>query len=489
MFADFASMGTLLTLNLIFAGAALVIGIALGAWLFGVATKSTGDPNQSKSHDDELQRAAERAMMASQRIQDLAKNMVCDVDAHAVMVDSINTELHAIADEKPSEESDAVFATIGRMIDANNELHGRLALAEKQIAAQAADLRSYETEARTDSLTNLANRRAFDDEMQRRFAEWQRRHTPFTLLILDIDHFKQFNDSHGHPAGDEVLRNVGKVLVKTARQMDLPCRYGGEEFAAILPSTEIQEARVAAERFRKAIESAVVKFEGKSFNVTASIGVASVGLGDDEPARLIRRADEALYKSKEAGRNCGHWHNGTQCLPVVGAPSLAVPQADAANGAKLIDCVATKSTFVDILHRRVNESHRFGIPLSVMHLQLDDFATIRQQYGKSVAHMTLDSVALFTQSALREMDLLARLDDGEFIALLPGSTLSEAGQIAKRLQTSAANCAFPIPDDKSRLRVTHGIAELRPNETAAILMARAKAMAETAKAQKQVVSG
>ena len=107
-----------------------------------------------------------------------------------------------------SEEADAVFATIGRMIDANNELQTRLAQAEKQIAAQAADLRSYETEARTDSLTNLANRRAFDDEMQRRFAEWQRRQTPFTLMILDIDHFKQFNDSHGHPAGDEVLRNV-----------------------------------------------------------------------------------------------------------------------------------------------------------------------------------------------------------------------------------------------------------------------------------------
>ena len=115
------------------------------------------------------------------------------------------------------------------------QLQNRLAQAEKQIAAQAADLRSYETEARTDSLTGLANRRAFDDEMQRRFAEWQRRRTPFSLMILDIDHFKQFNDSHGHPAGDEVLRNVGKVLVKTARQMDLPCRYGGEEFAVILP--------------------------------------------------------------------------------------------------------------------------------------------------------------------------------------------------------------------------------------------------------------
>ena len=87
-----------------------------------------------------------------------------------------------------------------------------------------------------------------------------------------------------------------------------------------------------------------------------------------------------------------------------------------------------------------------------MHLQVDDYPTIRQQYGKSVAHMTLDSVALFTQSALREMDLLARLDDGEFIVLLPGSTLSEANQIAKRLQTSAANCVFPLQNEKTQLR-------------------------------------
>jgi diguanylate cyclase len=379
------------------------------------------------------------------------------------------------------------------MIDANNELQSRLAQAEKQIAAQAADLRSYETEARTDSLTNLANRRAFDDEMQRRFAEWQRRQTPFTLMILDIDHFKQFNDSHGHPAGDEVLRNVGKVLVKTARQMDLPCRYGGEEFACILPSTEIQEARVAAERFRKAIEVSSVKFEGQSFSVTASIGVACVGPGDDEPARLIRRADEALYKSKEAGRNCGHWHNGTQCLPVVCTLPTIVPPADAtagaSDGAKMIDSVATRSTFIDILHRRVNESHRFGLPLSVMHLQVDNYPEIRQQYGKSVAHMTLDSVALFTQSALREMDMLARLDDGEFIVLLPGSTLTEANQIAKRLQTSATNCVFPPQYDKTQLRVTQGIAQLRPNETAAILMARAKSMCEAEEAQKHLISG
>ncbi|MGD9633628.1 MAG: GGDEF domain-containing protein [Pirellulales bacterium] len=474
MFADIASLGTLITLNVLFACLALVIGFGLGAWMFGAATAKPDEAGGSKERDSELQRAAERAMMASQRIQDLAKNMASDVDAHAVRVDEINSELQAIAEDSPSEEAEAVFATIGRMIDANNDLQKRLIQAEKQIAAQAADLRSYETEARTDSLTSLANRRAFDDEMQRRFAEWQRRRTRFTLIILDIDNFKKFNDSHGHPAGDEVLRRVGTVLEKTARQMDLPCRYGGEEFAVILPSTDRREACVAAERFRKAIETAVVKFEGNSFSVTASIGVSCVAEDDDEANRLLRRADEALYKSKEAGRNCGHWNTGVECLPVNQEPPPAVLQADSAQAAKLIDCVATRLTFVDVLGRRVSESHRFGLPLSVMHVQVDDYSQIRQQYGRSIGHLMLDSVALFTQSALREMDLLARLEDGEFIILMPGSTTAEAGQIAKRLQASAASCMFPLQDTKSQLRVSLGVAELRPNETAELLMTRAK---------------
>lgn len=474
MFAEIASLSSLVTLNLIFAGLALAVGFGLGAWLFSGAATKAGEAERTQQLDGELQLAAERAMMASQRIQDLAKNMASDVDAHAVRVEEINTELQAIAEVAPSEEAEAVFATIGRMIDANNDLQKRLMQAEKQIAAQAADLRSYENEARTDSLTGLANRRAFDDEMQRRFAEWQRRRTLFTLIILDIDHFKKFNDSHGHLAGDEVLRRVGKVLVKTARQMDLPCRYGGEEFAVILPSTDRREACAAAERFRKAIEMAIFNFEGKSFSMTASVGVSVVAADDDQPARLLRRADEALYKSKEAGRNCGHWHTGNDTLPVLQEPVPTVRESVVVDGAKLIDSVATRPIFVDMLGRRVSESQRFGLPLSVMHMFVVDHALIREQYGRSVAHLMLDSVAIFTQAALREMDMLARLDDGEFMIMMPGSTVAEANQVAKRLQAAAASCLFPLQQSKSQLRVMLGVAELQPCETAAELMARAR---------------
>jgi diguanylate cyclase len=482
MFAEFTSAGTLLTLNLLFSGVALVIGFGLGAWFFGAGT----DNLDSKEQDVELQRAAERAMMASQRIQDLAKNIVSDVDAHTIKVEAINSDLRAMTSERPGDETDAVFATIGRMIDANKELHSRLENAEKQIAAQAAELRSYETEARTDSLTGLANRRAFDDEMKRRLSEWQRHRTPFSLLILDIDHFKQFNDQHGHQAGDEVLRKVGQAVVKTARQMDLACRYGGEEFALVLPNTDIQEARAAAERYRKAIEAVVVRVDGMQLSITASIGVARVGDKEDT-AHLIRRADEALYKSKEAGRNCGHWHDGVHCLPVVNTiPATPAPAtAHAEEPPKLIDKLSNHMMFVDNLQRRAAESQRFGIPLSVMVLRVDEFAVIHEQYGKAVAHLVLESVATFSQSALREMDLLARLGDGELAMLLPGSTFSEANQVAKRLHTSASNCVFPINNDKTQLDVTLGIVELRPNETAELLIARAKAAVESEAEQKR----
>ena len=222
-------------------------------------------------------------------------------------------------------------------------------------------------------------------------------------MIFDIDRFKTFNDTHGHQAGDEVLRSVGKLLVKTARQMDLPCRYGGEEFAVVLASTEIREARVAAERFRTAIEQAVVKFGGQQLSVTASIGVAQISERDD-PANLIRRADEALYRCKEAGRNCAYWHDGRQCLPV-SADSMKVETARAGEGEgervkkpvhetiKTFEALPSKKPFLESLQSRIAESQRFGMSLSLVQMKLDDFPAIKREYGKAFARELLDAVA------------------------------------------------------------------------------------------------
>ena len=204
------SWACLLVINLLFAAVALAVGFVAGVWLFG-GSKGQPATGKKKSADsfEHSQQATDRAIMASHRIQDLAKGVVSDVGDHATTVEAITNDLRAIVNETNAGPDAAVFMTIGRIVEANNQLKSRLAVAEKQIEAQAVELRGFESEARTDSLTGLANRRAFDDELKRRYAEWQRRKSPFTLLMLDVDHFKQFNDTHGHQAGDEALRNTG----------------------------------------------------------------------------------------------------------------------------------------------------------------------------------------------------------------------------------------------------------------------------------------
>jgi two-component system, cell cycle response regulator len=165
--------------------------------------------------------------------------------------------------------------------------------------------RELEKRATTDELTGLPNRRAFDAGLVTELERGRRLGKPVALLMIDVDHFKKFNDTWGHQAGDAVLRQIGGQLAANARSCDLAARYGGEEFAVILPHTDGAGAFVAAERIRKAIEKTSVKFNESTLQVTASIGI---GVVEDASAKradimLIREADDALYNAKEAGRN------------------------------------------------------------------------------------------------------------------------------------------------------------------------------------------
>ena len=128
-------------------------------------------------------------------------------------------------------------------------------------------------------------------------------------MMLDVDHFKRFNDTHGHQAGDEVLRSVAKVLKQSLRDTVLVARFGGEEFAIVFSGLPITAARIPAERARAAIGAATIQFNGRPLHVTAMPGLAELQPGEDEQG-LLKRVDEALYAAKHAGRNCGHWHDG-----------------------------------------------------------------------------------------------------------------------------------------------------------------------------------
>jgi two-component system cell cycle response regulator len=157
----------------------------------------------------------------------------------------------------------------------------------------------------TDALTGLHNRRYMESHLATLVEQAQGRGKPLALLIVDIDFFKSINDTHGHDAGDDVLREFAIRLKKSIRGIDLACRYGGEEFVIVMPETDMAVAAVVAERIRRRIatEPFAVASGAAAVPVTISIGLAALAVADDSPAGILKRADQALYRAKRDGRN------------------------------------------------------------------------------------------------------------------------------------------------------------------------------------------
>lgn len=163
--------------------------------------------------------------------------------------------------------------------------------------------RKLEDMAVTDKLTGLANRQAFAPLIEQTLSEIKRNPEPLSLIIADIDHFKQVNDSHGHQVGDRVLQHTAESIANALRDSDLIFRWGGEEFLIIVRGCEGKDAFRLAEKLRQAVESTSVEVDGKAVRTTLSTGVAVRREGEDVDS-LIGRADRALYAAKAAGRNC-----------------------------------------------------------------------------------------------------------------------------------------------------------------------------------------
>jgi diguanylate cyclase (GGDEF)-like protein/PAS domain S-box-containing protein len=172
----------------------------------------------------------------------------------------------------------------------------------------------------TDPLTGLFTRGYFEDFlnlqtgalMQTKADNEQRK---LTLALLDIDFFKKVNDVYGHQAGDYVLKTVAGLCMKSFRKTDVCCRYGGEEFLVILPTTDLDGAQTAVEKFRDSVEKAEIIFDGKRIPTTISCGLAQIRIGIENYEQTIARADEALYFSKKAGRNRTSVHDGMSIAP------------------------------------------------------------------------------------------------------------------------------------------------------------------------------
>ena len=499
---------SLVVIDLLLVLSAALAGAVPTWWL---ARRDRGRTNDRDNNNDKTREATD----VLTNLRELAAGVGIDLDQHNCQLEEINDKLTAVENH----EAKDVFEAVARLVQINEHMQSRLESAEDRLREQAQQIESHATEARTDALTLLANRRAFDDEMARRFAEFQRQGTTFSLMMVDVDHFKKFNDTHGHQAGDEVLRNVARALRRKMRAMDLVARYGGEEFAVIFPGTSIEDANQAAKRARKAIEKTNCVFDEKVLGVTASFGVAQLA-SDPDTSVLIKRADEALYASKEAGRNCGHWHDGEASHPVAGnreaghdrlqveqqqeqaceqtqteptqpplgskveGASKTGPAADGVEERAVAPSASSTETIPELLdrtgfcheaRRRVAEWKRGGTTFSVVLLEIDQYEQIARQGDQYAVELAWAAASKLTLSAVREMDLVARYNPDTFALLFPGAGLAGVIRVAERLRQVITEYALPVGGEDLQLTFSVGVAEVAERDDVIELLRRAEA--------------
>ncbi len=296
-----------------------VVNLPLG-WLLG-RRRPRGDAPAPVRPGPDVRDLHDVAQRLAEQVADVNR----DVNQHQGRMEQVNRELLDARPDEPGHVAQSVLASVAEILRINAQLQSRLLAAEEKLQGQGQQIESWMAEARTDALTGLPNRRAFDDALELQIAGWRRKQVAFAVMIIDADHFKVVNDQHGHPAGDAVLRDLAKVLQESLRKMDLIARIGGEEFAALLPSTSGADACLAAEHCRLAVAAHEFQRDGLRLPMTVSIGVAMVDLPDDGDS-LLSRADQALYAAKLAGRNRVSFHDGQHCQTAAdGDPPPAGP--------------------------------------------------------------------------------------------------------------------------------------------------------------------
>ncbi len=295
--------------------------------------------------------------------------------------------------------------------------------------------------ATTDGLTGLKNHRTFQDKLAHEFERAQRYRLPLSLMLIDVDKFKTFNDSFGHPAGDAVLKRVGGILQENARNTDMVARYGGEEFVIVLPGTDAAGARIVAERMRAAVEYAL--WEQRP--ITISVGIATGVDADSSAAAFVAEADRALYASKERGRN-----RVTHVMEVrEAAQKLALVTFDGA------------ASNEDRLSQMMMQAHEATVESWSRLLNLRDKET--EGHSERVTEMT---VRLATLYGLGEQEILfarwgallhdiGKLGIPDSILLKPGALTPEEWIVMRRHPVIAHEMLEPIEFLRPALDIPH----------------------------------
>jgi diguanylate cyclase (GGDEF)-like protein len=408
------------------------------------------------------------------QLTDLTASLADEVQQHGGNVDAINAELSSA---KP-DDAPAVAAVVCKLLAMNQQTQHRLAQVELKLHAHARRLSDISGDKRIDPLTGLANRRAMDEALRCCLADFQRKRRPAVLLLLDLDLFKAFNDTHGLGVGDEALKQVADVLRTHARETDVVGRFGGEKFLVLFPGAPLHAVSQRAEKLRQSILARPIASGGLELHVSASGGLAELREGDDEQS-WIQRAEAALEAARSNNRNCLFWHDGNQPQRFQPASESSWPESDTTSSdrrrAHLELAAETFSdpTFVSAVTRRIAEWRRGGATCAIVLARLDRADEVIRQHGHHAQQTALQALSQLACAALRDMDQSTRWTDDGLAILLPGAHASDAASVARRLLEAVEHFALPVGESTLRFSLSVGAAEVAEGNDAQRLLERA----------------
>lgn len=427
---------------------------------------------------------AEQLRVLTEQLRRLAASVVADVSEHQAVVTKANDTL-ADCNDPPS--ADCIISTVSELINANQSMQKKLEVAKTRIREQAAQLRTAEENATTDALTQLKNRRALDDFLTS--CQLQRATAPSTLALLDVDHFKKFNDTHGHLVGDQVLQTFSEMLRSRFPEDAFVARYGGEEFAVVFSRQSARSVTELVEQVRVFISQQPIDVDGKLLQVTSSAGVAEL-LESESVAEWIERADRGLYKSKAAGRNCCHLMDGNASVRVTAVveqqtiasehsidastiPSKTSKEPAAVSTARFeLSSVAAGPASPASESQQLTQRARPSCDVFNSEPGLPAENAMREMYNRLAERLSTASVELYVlvvrrdqndqtaaadasilrvvRASMRSLDNLGRLDCGDLLICMPSANKTGAVERAQKILRNINS----IPAETGMLPVT-----------------------------------